>query len=294
MSMLHRSFRQLTAALLGLLLCVDAQAATPTSETWRFTHSMALSGPEAQPPPDDSGLQGQQLVFEDRRLRGPHPFGGDSGCAKSSRMQAITLPLEGLFEGSLPEPQKLNAERLGLATFPVQARRITCTNASFDFVQADANTLLTVLDGRVWSLSNTAGAQAPPNTRMGVVQAVLESHFASDRAFLEPQLQPLKPWLSKRMQKAVKTYFARPRPKDEVPPINTDAFTSSQEGPPRFAVERAEKREGKNVVWVRIADAYSQWYLRYDLVKEGKTWKLDDILNLHEDARGLRSILEND
>lgn len=279
-----------SALVLALLVCTISIAhATEKKTTWRFTHSMAFTGPEPQPPPDKTGLSGSSATIGDHRFDAPHPF-----TCEDAKWEVLRAPAEGLFEGALPAPMDKSAQALGIGRLPATIRRVSCANAGFDFIEADDQTLLTALDYRIWSLSNTPGTRAAAEAPEGVVQALLEAHFAADRGFLQPLLANKTRWLSTGLLKAIATYFGRTRPQDEVPPIDGDAFTDSQEPPTRFAVGKARVEKGKADVVVRFADAFSSKRLTYRLVKEDKAWKVDDIRPEAADSRGLRDILEHD
>lgn len=276
---------------LALLLLFSACAQAQPVESWRFTHAMSMTGPWPVPAPEPGGLQGRGLQFEPDRLLGAEPF----ACAPARMELLQDVPAEGLFEGTLDAPAKDTARQLGLKAAPYTLRRVTCPNAGFDFVQVDAETLLVALDERVWTLSNAPGTRASADSPEFVVQALLETHFSGDRGFLPALLAPKVPWLSTAMNKAMGTYFARSRPKDEVPPINGDAFTDSQEGPTRFAVDTATSSDKKRAeVRVRFADGWSQKQLKYVLVREKKAWRVDDIQGEAQSGRSLRQILEHD
>lgn len=274
--------------LLCVLSCTSAAHGADTT-SWRFTHSMALTGPEPQPPADKTGLAGSTAKIGRKRFTAPPPFSCDD-----AKWEVLQMPAEGLFEGGLPAPHDRSAQALGIAKLPATVHRVTCSNAGFDFVEADDVTLLTALDHRVWSLSKTPGAHAGPDSPAGVVQALLEAHFSADRGFLPPLLANKTRWLSSDLLAAIATYFARTRPQDEVPPIDGDAFTDAQEPPTRFAVGKADVDGKKATVPVRVADAFSTRRLDYRLVKEGEAWKVDDIRTEAADDRGLRDILEKD
>ncbi|MGQ0620912.1 MAG: hypothetical protein ACT4QA_13480 [Panacagrimonas sp.] len=268
-----------------MLLVLSLPAQAEPMETWRFTHSMPLGGSG----PDPADLVGKSLRFTAGEVSGPAPL----SCAPA-RIERLEVPAEGLFEGGLEAPADLNARALGLGRFPAALRRAVCPNSSFDYVNADDETLLVVLDGRVWSLSNTAGTRADSDAPEATVQALLEAHFAGDRGFAPAALDSKQRWLSVRLRAAIKTYFARARPQGEVPPIDGDAFTDTQEGPTRFAVGSAETTGDSARLPVRFADGWSEKRLRYLLVREPDGWRLDDIAFDETSPRTLRMILDSD
>jgi hypothetical protein len=114
------------------------------TSTWRFTHSMSFTGPEAQPQPDGIELVGKSLKIGPKKLSAPPPF-----TCESAKWEKVQAPAEGLFEGALPAPATESAQALGIARLPATIRRVTCSNAGFDFIEADEDTLLTALDYRI-------------------------------------------------------------------------------------------------------------------------------------------------
>lgn len=283
--------KPVSSSALALLLCCCCVSIVHGGDTstWRFTHSMSFTGPEPQPQPDPIELVGKSLKIGPRKLSAPHPF-----TCESAKWEKLQAPAEGLFEGAIPAPVKENVQALGIARLPATIRRVSCSNGGFDFIEADEDTLLTALDYRIWSLSNTPGTHAKADAPEGVVQALLEAHFAADRGFLQPLIANKTGWLSAGLLKAIGTYFGKTRPQDEVPPIDGDAFTDSQEGPTRFAVGKARVKGDKADVVVRFADAFSSKRLTYRMVRESSAWKVDDIISEAHDTRSLRDILEHD
>jgi hypothetical protein len=258
--------------LLGFCLATSALAApiAPTG-TWRFTH--ALPAPWGGALAGGADLAGKSLTFGPRAMAGPAPM----DCAAPARLEPTSSPAEGLFQGGLPLPAKSGAQNLGFKVFPVPGLRVTCDKGLFDFHQADAHTLLLGLDNRVWSLSRTAGTRADAASPAGQVQTLLEQHFGGDMGFQAPTAEAKAPFQSKALNKRVATYLAKPRPQDEVPPINGDPYTDSQEYPTRFAVGAAQVQKNRARVPVQFSDAWRQRTLTFELVREEGAWRLDDV-----------------
>jgi hypothetical protein len=85
-------------------------------------------------------------------------------------------------------------------------------------------------------LVTAAAAQqraAPPET---VVRAFYRFHFAHDMAFTRAAVRRREQWLSPDLRALCRAYFAAPSPADEVPEIDGDPFTDSQEYPASFRV----------------------------------------------------------
>ena len=264
--------------LLLLPLCLvgqPLQAGESLNGTWRFSH--ATAAPWGTPPPA-ARLAGQTLVLAPARLQGPAPL--DCGPA---RLEASAYPAEGLFQGNLPAPAKTRAQALGFAHFPVTGLSVTCDKGIFEFHRADADTLLLGLDNRVWTLSRAPGALAAADSPAGRVQRLLETHFGGDMGFDNQTAAAKAPLQSERLNQLIAAYLARPRPQDEVPPINGDPYTDSQEYPTRFAVGAARLQQDRARVPVRFADAAQRRTLTFELVRTGGAWRIDDIDYGHGD-----------
>lgn len=245
-----------------------------TAASWRFTHAQpAPWDPENPLGPD---LRGEVIHISNHAFRGPSYL----NC-EPAEFTRLKLPAEGLFEGGLPAPAEKSGQTVGLAHFPVATTRVACANASFDLHQIDAQTLLIGLDNRVWTLSHTAGtdsATSADGKPAGRVQLLLETHFSGDMGFLPETAQAKSRFFSAELNKAIARYFAVQRPPDEVPPINGDPFTDSQEYPTRFAVSEGNGDDVRASVEVVFASGWSTYPLVYRLVHDADGWKLDDIV----------------
>lgn len=265
----------LALALIGLLLfglhCPLARCAEGWLGEWRvFLVQPAPwlgkggTAPAALP-------VGARLRLRADGIEGPAPL----ACTRG-RSEALMTPPEGLFQGQLDAPQA-QALALGLATGARPGLRIDCSSGSWDFHAADADTLLFALDGRLYSLSRAAGALAAAAAPEAAVQALLERHFAGNRGFSIDAWSALREALSGGLWLAVEAYAAAPWPADEVPPINGDPLTDSQEPPTRFAVGAARLEGLRTEVPVRFADAYGERRLVYRLLQEDGRWRVQDL-----------------
>ncbi len=245
-----------------------------TAGAWRFTHAQPAPWDPANPLGPD--LRGQVITISDDSFQGPAYL----QCERAT-FSRLTLPAEGLFEGGLPAPAETAANSLGLAHFPVATTRVTCANAGFDLHQVDPLTVLIGLDNRVWTLSQTAGtesANSGDNRAAGLVQLLLETHFSETMGFVPDTTKTKWGYFSRDLKQAIEGYFAVQRPVDEVPPINGDPFTDSQEYPTRFAVTRVTGDSSRAGVEVVFANAFNTYPLVYLLVREPDGWKLDNIV----------------
>lgn len=260
-----------------------AQRAEPEAwlGRWRIVLSQAIAGSEDARAAADPVL-GTALRLHADGIEAAPPIGCDH-----ARMHSFVLPAEGLFQGSLSSPQT-DAERLGLA-LPATTLRIDCSSGSWDLHAADDQTLLFALDQHIYTLSRSVGALAPSGSPEHAVQSLLEAHFAGRMGFDEAHWSGLEAWLSAGLRDSIAAYRTAPWPVDEVPPINGDPLTDSQEYPTRFAVGSALVEGDRAMLEVAFADAYVRRRLRYLLVREGARWQVDDVVG--EDGSRLSTLL---
>lgn len=278
-----------TPWLLAALVCIlalfalDAQAAgrgaAAPEGNWRVARGVVGPWVNGGRTADARAWLGQTVRFEAQRVRGP----GVLACG-NARYEATRVPPEGLFQGVLPAPTQDAARALGLKAGAVDGVRLACDTGVFELHRADPDTLLLAVDNVVWTLVRDTGRLAAADAPEGAVQALLEMHFAGDMGFDARTLAPKQRYLSARLQQLARGYLARAQPADEVPNINGDPFTDSQEYPTRFAVGRAQGSGEQALVPVRLADGYSQRTLTYRMVREGGAWRLDDVRYAHGPA----------
>lgn len=263
----------LLAGLLGTAHTASAQSATSSlSGSWRFTH--ALPAPWGAPLPHAANLKGQTLQLGDGLMRGPSPL----DCRTPAQIEATTLPAEGLFQGMLPTPAPAAAQALGLSVFPVSGLSVSCDTGRFEFHQADADSLLLGLDNQIWTLSRAAGTHAATDSPAARVQALLELHFIPGPRVLNASTAKTKmPFQSRRLNRLIQAYLARPRSPDLVPPIDGDPYTDSQEYPTRFAVGATRISDGRAFVSVELADGWVRRVITYELIRAAGAWRVDDV-----------------
>ncbi len=148
---------------------------------------------------------------------------GRFGCERP-RYEQTTMPPEGLFQGNLPAPAAAAARALGFAAGVVQGVRVTCASGVFEFHAVDASHLLVAIDNVIWTLDRSPGALAAAVTPAGVVQRLLEAHFATDMGFDSVTVRRLQPFLTTGLAARIAAYFAAPAPRDEAPVIDGDPF----------------------------------------------------------------------
>jgi hypothetical protein len=294
----------LTASCATVLLLLAGRAAAADEQTWRITHARAAPWATSASPAG-AALAAQVLALRGGALQGPPPL----ACAPA-RVQAMVWPAAGLFEGQLaksPDPAAA-AHALGLGRLPARGLRITCPNASFDLVQtdrpaawpgnvqADRQGWLLALDQRLWTLTTAPAARAAFGTPAGVVQRLLERHFAAPhggepRGFTPALVVELSDFITTDLRMAADRWLAAPHKPDEVPSINGDVITDSQELVLRFGLQAPSIRQGQAEVPVRMADAERAWTLLYRLRREAGQWRVDD-LRLG-DGTTLRTLLKD-
>jgi hypothetical protein len=269
------------ALLLALAFggALQASAQTPPERyfgSWRIARGVASPWLPGAPLRPETALVGERMQFGPARVDGP----GVLGCT-GARYTATQLPAEGLFQGTLPAPAALAAEWLGFASRPVEGFSLACSTGLFEFHSVGPDALLFALDNVIWTLDRSAGALAAEGSPEAFVQALLEAHFASPMGF-EPDAVALKRTrLSGALARRIDAYFARPRPADEVPPIDGDPFTDAQEYPTRFAVRTAQQTPRGQEVPVDFADAHGSRRVDFLLVHESGGWRLDDLRYSH-------------
>lgn len=264
-----------------------AQAVAQLPSSWRVTHSHPAPWCATGQGCNLAALKtGAVITLTRERLSGPEPL----ACEKST-FAIVRQPAEGLFEGGLPAPAIAAAQQVGVSALPAEVLRVTCANAGFDFVVADAQTLLLALDNRIWTLSGAPGALAADSSPEGCVQRLLEAHFAADMGFSPATVASKRDLLSAALHADITAWFAKPSDPNDVPEINGDPFTDTQEPPRRFAVQGAHGDDDVRLVPVRFADGWQQHELQYRLVREQGRWRVDDVLG--RDGIGLRAILQH-
>lgn len=304
MNPVPRLLPRVTTSCAMVLLLLAGRAAAADEPTWRITHARPAPWAAADAPPG-AALAGQVLALRGGALQGPPPL----ACAPA-RVQAMAWPAAGLFEGQLAKSSDpaAAARALGLGRLPARGLRITCPNASFDLVQtdrpagwpgniqADRQGWLLALDQRLWTLTTAPASRAAPETPAGVVQRLLERHFAAPhggepRGFTPALMVELSDFITTDLQVTANSWLAATHKPVEVPSINGDAITDSQELVLRFGVQAPSIRQGLAEVPVRMADAERAWTLLYRLRREAGRWRVDDMRL--GDGTTLRTLLKD-
>ncbi|MEQ1929940.1 MAG: DUF3828 domain-containing protein [Parvularculaceae bacterium] len=267
--------KRLAAALALAAAPMMAQAEDASIRgAWRITHGVVA--PWTVDAPVGEALIGARVSFSRTSVKAPAPI----GC-RNAAFDPTDMPPEGLFQGGLPEPAQQHARSLGFAEGSVKGVSLSCDSGLWEFHRADADTTLFALDNVIWTLSRAYGTGARRGSPESVVEALLEFHFNHDAGFTEETAAARKKWLSKTLNARIDAYFARDFPVDEVPPIDGDPFTDTQEYPTRFAVRKGETKAGVSSVPVDFADGYSKKRIIYRLTYGGG-WRVDDLAYDHD------------
>lgn len=255
------------------LITISAAAQTSPLGAWRFEHGVAAPWIRAGAPTPDVRIRlGQTVRFEADRVTGI----GALNCTEAS-YTSLSQPANGMFQGNLPAPARTAAEKLGVTRFPVPGVRLDCSTGSFDLHRVDQNTMLVALDNVIWTLSHAPGALALPTTPHGVVQTFLERHFAGDMGFDSASVAGKQEGLSTGLRTAIANYLRRPTSPNEVPAIDGDPFTDSQEYPTRFAVSAAAIAGRVATVTVRFSDGFRNRATTYLLRQQVGEWRITDV-----------------
>jgi len=268
---------------LGLGVAATPPAAADTwrpLEVWRIDSGRVA--PWARPGTQiDPAYQGREVRFEATRVVAPRPLACDG-----ARYEWLFGGPEGLFEGNLPAPAAKAASALGLASGSIPTLRVSCANAGFDFHRTSGGDLLLGLDNVVWTLRPVGAAATPAE----VVQELLIAHFTHDMGFSRDSVAHKRRFLSAALQARITRYLAAPQSPDEVPEIDGDPFTDSQEYPDRFTLGAARATPRRTIVPVHVADASSKRRVDYVCVREGTRWVVDDLID--ERGQSLRTVLD--
>ena len=260
---------------------------------WHITRGEAASwvAPEAQSKLNTTIFVGQRVTFGKGRVVGPTVL----GC-RGARYEREAVPAEGLFQGNLAAPAQAAAERLGFAKGPVPTIHLSCETGLFDYHQVNGKTVLVALDNVIWTLERgrKVGVRAipPETTPAGAVQSLYADHFAHDMAFTPESVARKRKWLAPDLVRLITAYFAKPDKPDEVPAIDGDPFTDSQEYPTGFALGVPMIERDQATVAVELAMEPKKRLVSVRLHHKRDRWLVTDLV--YEDGGTLRQLLKAD
>ena len=263
-----------------------ARADTSLFGTWRVSRGVIAPWVPAKERKawDAKAWIGQSITFDAKRMAGPSSL----KCG-DAHYEATSYPADALFQGGLQEPVKTAAKNLGFAKFPVAGTSLNCDAGLYEFHKLDATTELVAINNVIWTMDRSPGALAAATTPAGVVQRFLEAHFASDMGFDAPKLASKNASLTPALVALTKKYFAKPVPKGDVPDIDGDPFTNSQDYPTRFLVGAPTTSGTSANVRVRFFDSSSASIVTYQMVLESGIWRIDDVR--YDGGSTLRALL---
>jgi Protein of unknown function (DUF3828) len=100
--------------------------------------------------------------------------------------------------------------------------------------------------------------RSPTATPGDSVQSFYGFHVTHEMGFSKEAVSQRKAWLSPDLLSLCRKYFLRPSSPDEVPPIDGDPFTDSQEYPTAFRVEKVRLSRGIATVAVSFSGPEAQ------------------------------------
>ena len=250
--------------------------AAARTEQWVLVASRPLQG-SATPTPN--WAVGSRWTLRPATLTGPAPL----RCEKA-RQQLLVTPPQGLFQGAWQaetEPSAAaRATALGLPAQGAATLRLDCANASFDFHRDARGQLLTALDGQVLVLRVEPGA----DDAQAAVRQLLLQHLASPQGFGPDSPAQLQAWLDPALREAFKRWLARPERPDEVPALDGDPFSDTQEPPRALSLGPISQRgdSAEQVVHAEL-EGGRRHRLVYQLRRDAQTrqWQLQDIAYSH-------------
>ena len=282
----------------AMLMTVSAMAllsptpllASSIEGAWRITRVAPLSGESSTTA--RNSLIGQAVRFANGRVAGPAPL----SCEQATWETNLSPP-EGLFQGNFSqsshEAAKSQALVHGLWRFPIPGYTLSCSSGLFHLHRPERATLLTAIDGQVWTLQRLSPQLLAANTPESVVQELLENWLNPPAGFEPAALSRVERWLTPKLQRLISVYFSVPGKPDDAPAINGDPFTDSQEAPARFVVSSANLNPSRTVARVRVQliDGNRVRSIQYLLQRHGDRWQVDDVQ--YPNRRSMSALLSN-
>ncbi len=114
-------------------------------------------------------------------------------------------------------------------------------------------------------------------TPSGVVRQLVTEHLASQAGFDSTSVNKKRRWLTASLAASFAHYFAKPVDPDEVPDLDGDPFTDSQDYPTRFTVGAGQPSGARMLVPVRFFDGIRRYTVTYVLRRERGSWRIADI-----------------
>jgi hypothetical protein len=134
----------------------------------------------------------------------------------------------------------------------------------------------------------TSRASAKP---ADVVRTFYTYHFAHDMGFSEAAVRERSAWLAPELVDLCHAYFQKPVRPDEVPDVNGDPFTDSQEYPKSFSVGRPSVSDTIMRVPVTLSWPDHRRTIRVLLKVVDGSWRITNIT--YGGLRSLRTLLSS-
>lgn len=264
-------------ALLGAcgMTLNSARAETTAGETWTLVASQPLLPGRASALPWPLGTH---WVLGGGALRGPQPL-----ACEQAHQRLLRLPPQGLFQGAwqaeAAQSAAAQAAALGLHADAIATLRLDCANSSIDFHRRPDGRLLAALDGQVLVLSR--GEPAARDAQAAVRQLLLQQ-LAGDEVFGADSIAALRPWLAPALRQAFARWLARQDRTDDVPALDGDPFSDTQEPPLalRLGALRQRGDRAEQQVFAEL-DGGRSHRLIYQLTRRHGRWQLKDIVYAH-------------
>ena len=128
-----------------------------------------------------------------------------------------------------------------------------------------------------------------PNGPTEIVRALFSDHFKHDMGFTKESVARKARWLTPDFLAKLNAELSRPGNPDEVPNIDGDPFTDSQEYPKRFSAGKAEIVGELTRIPVLFTGNGRRRTIGVELRKTSDGWRVDNLV--YEDGKTLRSRL---
>ncbi len=145
------------------------------------------------------------------------------------------------------------------------------------------------------AVASRALGGGPPEARTqqekaaAVVEEFYAYHFTHDMAFTRENVEARKKWLSRRLYRGLLAEFGRRKNSDEVPRIDGDPFTDSQEYPTGYRIDGAKPAGSGYRVTVKLKWPTEERVIEVDVLQHKGRWELDDLR--YGGRRSLRAFL---
>lgn len=136
----------------------------------------------------------------------------------------------------------------------------------------------------------SAQSTAPNSAVTDQVTAFYRFHFSHEMGFARDAVKARTAWFTPDLLKLCYSYFSRPAVTDQVPDVDGDPFTNSQEYPNTFAIGAPKQIRSTALMPVtfRWSDGRERT-LSVALVERNRKWLIDDFQ--YPDGSSLRSLI---